>query len=156
VASNERDADNMTDTLVTLSIYLLCGLCFVQPTLNRSVVAGIFVFFIMSHEVLSYSFDGLMYYGSSALFDLLIILIITRISTASRLCFQLQLICLASIFINALGWYMWFDYRSPALYNWCFVALNFYAVYCMIAKEPKHGRIHPDSNSNCLVRSPTA
>ena len=156
MVSNERDADDMTDTLVTLSIYLLCILCFLQHTLSRSVVAGVFVFFIMAHEVLAYSLDGLMYYGSSALFDLLIISIITRISTASRLCFQLQLICLASIFINALGWIMWFTYQPPNLYNWCFVALNFYAVYCMIAKEPKHGRIHPDSNSNCLVRSPTA
>ncbi len=144
MVSNERDADNMTDTLVTLSIYLLCMLCFLQPTLSRAVVAGVFVFFIMSHEVLAYSLDGLMYYGSSSLFDLLIISIITKISFASRLCFQLQLICLASIFINALGWMMWFTYQPPDLYNWCFIVLNFYAVYCLITGEPKHGRVATD------------
>ena len=145
MVNNERDADNMTDTLVTLSIYLLCSLCFLQHTLSRSVVAAVFVFFIISHDVLVYSLDGIFYYGSAALSDLLIISIITRISAASRLCFQLQLICLASIFVNALGWVMWFTYQSPDLYNWCFVALNFYAVYCMIQGEPKHGRLVEDT-----------
>ena len=141
----------MTDTLITITVYLFCGLCFFQPTLNRSVVAGVFVFFIMSHEVLAYSLDGLIYYGSAALFDLFIITIITKVSTASRLCFQLQLICLASIFINALGWVMWFTYQPLDLYNWCFVALNFYAVYCMIAREPKHGRLATDDSRTSFV-----
>ncbi len=159
MVSSERDVDNMTDTLITLTIYLFCGLCFIQPTLSRSVIAGVFVFFIMSHELVDYQISRMeesgldedvvahLYYISAALIDLLIISIITKISLASKLCFQLQLICLASIFINALGWYMWFNEYSPALYNWCVVAINFYAVHCMAAGGRRHGRLETDNNS---------
>lgn len=136
----------MSEALITMTLYLFCLLSFLQFSMRRSIVAGVFSFLVIPHWYISYlmpidSPDYWIIYLSAAMTDLFIISTIVRVSLPSKLCSQLQSICLLSIGVNLVGWIMWERYLEPDLYNWCIATLNIYAVYCMISKEPQHGRM---------------
>ena len=140
----------MSETLITMTLYIFCLLSFMQRSLRRAIVAGVFAFLVIPHWYISHlvpldSPDFWVVYLSAALTDLFIISVIIHISLPSKLCSQIQFVCLLSIAINLMGWIMWERYSEPDFYNWCITVLNFYAVYCMISKEPSYGRVAEDN-----------
>lgn len=55
-------------------------------------------------------------HGSAALFDLILILCIPRLSFG-RLCDDMQILCLVSMCANFIGWIAYIHYLSPVFYN---------------------------------------
>jgi len=126
-------------------------LCLTQKIPARRFVACV----IAATEALHYGFfnelDGLMYYGSAALFDLLAIILIVNLAISTVLAKQLLYICFASIIFNYIGFALWITYMSPTLYNWSFVVLNLFTIICLIKREPGHGRHASNNNGNSIV-----
>jgi len=141
----------MADSLLTITIYIMCGLCLLQPNLNRGVISGLFGLFILIQDVIFINVDGMAYFLSAGICDLIIIAIISKVTPTSILCYRLQVICLASIVLNLIGLLMWYSYMEPHFYNWSFVVLNSYAIYCLTRREPGYGGRASDNNGNSIV-----
>jgi len=58
-----------------------------------------------------------LYYLSSALFDLLIIILISAIRPVSKKQVIIQVLTLTSCFSHAFGYHMWISYQSLTFYN---------------------------------------
>lgn len=68
------------------------------------------------HDVIFGAYDGFAYYGTAALFDYLVLLIMRR-------SINIQLICLASIAFNTFGYIAWFLYLPPTPYGYALLSL---------------------------------
>jgi len=136
----------METSLSVASIYMFCALCFIQRTQARKFAAGVFALIYLAHYIAFNKYGGFMYYGTDAIFNLVIIFLLYKSQPATSLGLDLQFVCFASIVINAIGYVLWFSYMDPVLYNWAFVMLHFYAVYCLTRKERHYGDSEIDSS----------
>ena len=134
---------------ITLCIFGI--LCLIQKIPARRFVACV----IAGTEALHYGFfndlDGLMYYGSAALFDLLAIILIVNLAIPTVLAKQMITISVVSIIFNYFGWVLWFTYMPPTIYNWSFAVLNLCTIICLIRKESSHGGHASDNSGDFIV-----
>jgi len=130
------------------AVCIFCVLVVFQKTNSRLFPAAILSLTEIIHYVLYDSADGLLYYGTDALLDLLAIMIIAKLAIPTSLAEQILYICSASIIFNYIGLVLWLTYMSPALYNWGFVVLNLCTIICLIKREPGHGRQATDNSSD--------
>lgn len=107
----------------------------VQPNAERLFAAIIFVGATILHEVAAVNFDGLIYYGSAALLDLVIMILISGIVPTPRMVIKLNLICLVSIIINMVGWVVWLNYLPPTAYNIAFMALYAWTLAVLLKRD---------------------
>lgn len=107
---------------------------FLQPSVPRFYAALMASLITMCHHWGYYEADGLLYYGSAALFDLVIILLLSGIYPAPALVVRLQVIFLASIVLNAAGFLMWFFYIPHDAYNAAFVGVYSWAIFTMLRR----------------------
>lgn len=114
--------------------FLIIGSLFFQPSQSRLFTGGVFIFILMLHELLFGQAEGLMYYASASLFYVGIIILTAAASRVTRLVLDIHKICLASIFINALGWALWFFYFPPAIYNIAYIGLHCWAIYALMQR----------------------
>ena len=91
------------------SLLLVSILCRNAPIL-------FFAFMCILHDVIFGAYDGFAYYGTAAMFDYLVLLVMRR-------SINVQLICLAAIAFNAFGYIAWFLYLPPTLYGYSFLSL---------------------------------
>lgn len=84
------------------------------------------------------SLVGFSYHGSAAIFDLLIIILVSGIRPLPELVLSLHRICAASILINVTGWVIWVLYFPPILYDLAFVALYAWLVVTLISRDKKN------------------
>lgn len=90
---------------ITYLMYALLAVAVFQPNAPRLFAAVLFVSIISLHELLLSDLDGLQYYGSAALFDLLIIVLTSGINPVPRMVLSLHRICFVSILANMAGLY---------------------------------------------------
>ena len=95
---------------ITLLIYAVLIVAFLQPNAPRFFAAVTFISITLLHELLLSSYDGLQYYGSAALLDLAIIIITSGINPVPKMVLSLHKICIVSIIVNLAGWVLWFFY----------------------------------------------
>lgn len=103
-----------------------------QATAPRFFAAFVFVGVTLLHEVFLADADGLLYYGSAALFDLAIVILLSGVHPLPKMVLALQQICIVSIFVNLFGWVLWVLYLPPTAYNTSFVLLYFWALLALI------------------------
>lgn len=120
-----------------MNTLLVCiGLApFLQPTVERFEAAFVFSFFIILHEMCFSSMDGLAYYGSAGLFDLMAITVLASMAYTD-LGLGLQLISLASLAGNAVGWVQWTTYMPHEGYNSFFSMVYASAVLLLVTGGP--------------------
>jgi len=139
--------------MLAITLCIFGVLCLVQKIPARRFVACV----IAGTEVLHYGFfndlDGIMYYGSAALFDLLTIILIVNLAIPTALAKQMLFVSAISIAFNYIGWMLWLTYMPPTLYNWSFIVLNLCTIICLIKREPGHGRHAGDNNRGSIVYS---
>ncbi len=123
----------MIDILLYLEI-LLVGTLLLQPSQSRLYTGGVFVGVLILHEIFFSASTGLMYYGMASLFYVTIIMLTAVAAPVTRLVLDIHKICLASIFINALGWALWFFYFPPAIYNIAYLGLHCWAIYTLMQR----------------------
>ena len=102
-------------------------------------VAVLFVILISAHDLIvtGLKLEGLLYYGSAALFDLAFIVATISLSD-SKLLDSLCNICIASMVLNFAGWVLWFNYFSPMHYDIAFLCLYAYAIVVLLRKDFEH------------------
>ena len=103
-----------------------------QPNRVRLYVAGCFVGLAWVHELFLSDLDGIAYYGSAALFDLIVITVTSFIRPTPQIVPRIHVVCMASITINFIGWIMWWFYLPPAFYDAAFVAVYLSAVVAIL------------------------
>lgn len=103
--------------IISVFMMLIAASCLIQPNPPRLFAAIVFSGLIIVHDLYFAAADGLKYYGSAALTALAIMTIISGISPPPPMVVKLQLVCIASIVINAVGWVMWLTYFPPLAYN---------------------------------------
>lgn len=127
--------------ITTLLIYAIAIVAFIQPNAPRLFAAVIFIGVMLLHELFLSGYTGLMYYGSAALFDLAIIIIISGINPVPKMVLRLHNVCIVSIFANLAGWILWFFYYPPLIYDAAFVAIYLWALITLIKRDGLHGMV---------------
>ena len=120
---------------ITLLIYALVIVAFLQPNAPRLFAAVIFMGITLLHEVFSSSYEGIQYYGSAALCDLAVIILTSGINPVPKMVLSLHKICIVSIFANFGGWLLWFFYYPPLAYDVTFALIYVWALIILINRD---------------------
>jgi len=115
----------------------MIGTLRLQPSQSRLYTGAVFAGALLLHEIFFSASAGLMYHGSAALFYVGIIMLTAVAAPVTRLVLDIHKICLASIFINACGWALWFFYFPPAIYNIAYIGLHCWAVYALMQRTKR-------------------
>lgn len=91
---------------------------------NRRMTALMFTLFTLMHTIIwgKSPSNGHLYYFTAALNDLMILMIITKLSCRGKLADNLINICIGFIVANALSWFVWF--KGYSIYRFHDYALN--------------------------------
>jgi len=109
--------------MITVLLSLIAVTVLFQPNAPRFFAAVVFVVITLSHEFFMSDFEGLAYYGSAALFDMGIIMLTSGINPVHQMVIDLQRICLASVFVNFMGYFIWLFYLPSTVYDMSFMVL---------------------------------
>jgi hypothetical protein len=120
---------------LTLLIGGIVIAAFFQPNAPRLFAAFCFAAFTLSHELFLSHLDGLAYYGSDALFELAIIILISGIDPVPRMVVALHKICMVAIVANLAGWVFWFFYLPPMAYDASFVVIYAWALTALLKRN---------------------
>lgn len=106
-----------------------------QPNAPRLFGAVVFSGLIAAHYLMLSHLDGLLYYGSAALFDLLFMVLTCGINPAPKMVFSLYKICMCSMIINCVGWVLWISYEPPIFYNLAYLGLCSWALAVLLRRN---------------------
>ncbi len=106
-----------------------------QPNAPRLFAAVVLAGSLWLHELALSDLDGLAYYGSDALCNLGVIILISGINPIPALVIRIQIICLLSIILNFLGWVAWYAYLHPLPYNVVFLLLYTWTLIALIRRD---------------------
>jgi hypothetical protein len=101
-----------------------------------------------THQLPNTPVDMLLYHGSGALVDLLMLFAAPAV-LRGRLCVDSQKLLLASIVGNAAGWLLYMAYAPPIFYNLYMVGLTYAQLMRLIIPDR-----YVDSIGSTLVRHP--
>ena len=101
-----------------------------------------------THQLPNTPIDMLLYHGSGALVDLLMLYAAPAV-LSGRLCVDSQKLLLASIVGNAVGWLLYMAYAPPVIYNVYMVALTYAQLLRLLVPDR-----HVDTTRGPLVRHP--
>ena len=119
----------LTFLLIAIAVAVL-----LQTDKHHLFIGAVFVLLVLWHDTVFLLFErdiynmvphavgGLVYYGSAAVIDLLILTIIAATGNTSKTAQHLKTICFWFAIANFYGWIAWFTYNTPTLYNYsCYV-----------------------------------
>ena len=115
---------------------LVVGILFQQNS-QRLYAACVFSVVIYFHDLLLSDSDGLIYYGSAALFDLLIVIMLGMILNIPKIVLRLQIISFLFIVVNFIGWLMWYSYQPPLVYDTLCAILFSLAFITLLLRDKK-------------------
>lgn len=121
--------------MIDFLTFVIVGLALLQPNAHRMAVAGIFAAFTFTHNMFMFTFEGLAYYGTDAIFYLIVILAIASLPKASSFAVSIQKICLAAVVLDYFGWLIWMLYIPPTIYNAAFMVLYAYTIMILLKGE---------------------
>ena len=98
-------------------IAILCVASLFQRDAGKRKIACFYSLMTVLHILSLGETTGLIYYGSAALFDFIILMVIIQDTKNSRLVTRLSIICLVEIVCNSIGYVMWFAYVPSTAYN---------------------------------------
>ena len=113
---------------------------------DRFHAAWMFVGLTILHDHFFGSASGDTYFLSAAIFDIFILIGLSRIET--RLAKHLGLIAYISICCNAIGWYYWYNGVNEWFYGNVFLVLYGLAVIAMLRGEADVGRNKNTNHGN--------
>ena len=107
--------------IVSALCWAIIWAAFKQPNATRQQTALCFVLPLIVSELFYTYFVGEIYYFWSSLIAILISFLLRFMSAPTRLSLNLQLICMASIILNAFGWALYRLKFQPDIYNDSFI-----------------------------------
>ena len=137
--------------IITVLLGAIILVAFFQPNAPRLFAALSFVGITLSHELFLSNLDGLQYYGSAALFDLVIIILTSGINPVPKMVIDLHRICMVSIIANLVGWVLWFFYVPPLFYDASFAVIYTWTLITLINRNGSDvGGYTLDSWASCF------
>jgi len=122
--------------MIEILAVIIMLLAMMQADEERYHVAMIFAIATLAHLlVVGFLDSGHVYYISAAVFDVLIMMLISRIPKIVGLTITIYRICIAEILVNAAGWAMWVSYMDPYWYNVAFMVLHLWAILALMQKD---------------------
>lgn len=123
--------------IVTALIVAICIAAALQPSRSRAIGAVCFSSMLVLHDLLLADADGFAYYGSAALTDLIVVVLLHKLAPLSKMVLELQRLSIVSICINALGYVFWFAYLPAWPYDSAMIGL-FALVLWVLLKDVKN------------------
>ena len=114
--------------LAVLALILAIG--FLSWRHEDKAVALPFAGILVAHTFAFWNAEGLAYYGSAALADLLF-LVVTVSHPSTKLLESLLNISLVSILLNFVGWFIWHNYLPVTPYKVAFALLYTYTAWVL-------------------------
>lgn len=133
----------MIDNVLTCLLIDVGLLTLMQPAGQRFFAAAAFTGFVLAHELVLSSSEGILYFGSAAMFDLIVIFLIRDVAAESSVALSLQRVCALSLITNAAGWALWFFYAPLILYNVAFLGIYAWALHVLTRRD----RVNVGGNS---------
>ncbi|MCK4843079.1 MAG: hypothetical protein KAT04_14555, partial [Methylococcales bacterium] len=94
--------------MITVLLIMMGLVVIAQPSITRFALAGAFVGFTITFDLLSTGFSGDTYYILAAISDLMIIIAMTKLKE-TWLSVGLSQVCLFSMLANFIGWIFWYN-----------------------------------------------
>lgn len=123
--------------LITFLISALAVGVLFQGNAQRFYAAGIFSGAAYLHEFLLSETTGIIYYGSAALFELVIVVLLSGINPLPKMALRLQIISFLFVLTHLFGWVIWFFYFPPFLYDLACAVLFSLALITLILRDKK-------------------
>jgi len=120
--------------MITVLLWLIAIAVLFQPNAPRFFAAFVFVAVTLTHEFFMSNTGG-VYYGTAALFDMGIIMLTSGINPVSQTVIDLQRVCLASIFVNFIGYCIYLAWLPPTVYNVSFMVLYTWTFIILIERN---------------------
>ncbi len=121
--------------IVDIALIALSAAALAQPTSTRRLIGAAFLMITLVHEWKFSDLEGIQYFGSAALFDLAIIMLLSGIRPVPKLVLYLQGICVASILTNLMGWVAWVLYLELDVYNDAMGVLYLCAIVALLHRD---------------------
>lgn len=124
------------ELITWINLILLAGMfwvAFKQPTIQRTFCAVVFILAILALVLFTFGvsyfeLDYVWRYIGAALACLSVVLITSQLSSIPDLLPNLHIVCLISVIINALGYWAWYEYKHPVLYDISFIVIYMYTI----------------------------
>ena len=129
---------------------VVIGILF-QPNAPRLYAAFVFSALMYAHEYFMSDLDGILYYGSIVLFNLIAVVLLGLINPTPKMVIRLQLILLIFALVNFMGWIMWMLYMPPLIYDLACAILFASTLITLILRDKQDvGGFSMDSWISCF------
>lgn len=125
----------MVENLFYISFLLLFFVAFSQRTLNRFLLCSGILVLTVGHYLFFKHITGYAYYISSAVFSFSIALMAEKLISHTRLCCNIQLFCVFSVFLDFYGWILWVFYYSAIAYNYLSLCVLIASIFLFLDKK---------------------
>ena len=92
------------------------------------------------HNFLMYELEGIAYYGSDALFYLLILFALNKLVKSTDLTFEIAKVCIVAVALDGVGLVAWLSWQPMDGYNVAFMALYAYAALQLLKRDKADDR----------------
>ena len=128
--------------MITQLIIILVVLSLFQPSRERTLISITFSLSCLIHLLWCDSLNGMLYYLSAGVFDLIVLLAVCVYAKPSKFTDCMVLICVFSLFLNFYGWRIYESYMEPTSYNIAFHILYMFAVYTLLKRDWKNDALY--------------
>lgn len=106
-----------------------------QSSTVRMVAALSYAIIHAMHFFVDPFLDGYAYYFSAGVADVLIMWLLLKAPKFPDISISLFRVCIAEVFVNAFGWFLWYKEYEPTLYVNIFYMLNIWVLLILIRKD---------------------
>ena len=140
---SDENLPNYYRLIICINLILLAGMIyfsFKQPTIQRTFCAVVFILSIITLVLFSIYVElaelaMIWRYGSAAFTCLTVVLITSQLTCIPDLLPKLHIICLVSIALNGLGYWLWYSYQHPVFYDISFIVIYMYTIILFRTRE---------------------
>lgn len=128
---------------VTVLITMLLVVVLLQPTRDRLYTAAIFAQVTFFHDALLGDIDSGWYYASAGAADVLIMILLLPVSHRCETAYRITHVAFVSMILNVLGWFLWYNFYEPTVYDASFIVLYVTAIITLLTRhgDNKHGGV---------------
>ncbi len=139
--------------MIIFTLVFIISLLSLLQDKKRRMTAHIFVLMTLIHTVLwsKQPDNGYLYFLSSAINDLMIILVIANLKYITKLTENLMKISFCFIIVNSLGWIMWMAYLDLFIYQYAAMLLYMWTIVVLLNWDGiEDGNYKMDRWTDCL------
>ncbi len=121
--------------MIEYLIIILCGLSLIQPTWQRTRIAGLYSGLCLSFMLIEPQLSDMLYYVLPTYFDLLVVIYIYKRANQTRFTDMMIAISALSLLVNFFGWVLYDRGMEPDSFIQAFHVVYFLAIYTLLGKD---------------------